>query len=354
MPGGSNDNPAPISLSKVDGDRVIDIHDISVILSYERGTTEPRFRHTKLREVATTSEFRTIQMLASHWTDADPNNRTGIVFDRIPDAYQTEDPDLPTNMTHWDPEPSTRDLTPKQLETCYWQARNHDGCFRTVTLLQHFFDLLPFDTPIRIRTASPVNHASGSSGTSAKKAPVEYVTLACRRKIVEFYITNVKHLTAAIVFPDNKTYITGATKTPHAVIGFSRPEEDIDTILDLSALQFGDAGRGYKGNDFFVFEPIQDYVSTRLPKYGESNTFKTAKVSEFIGPAPDDEFLIDVAQRAKKRWENRKQVPFCAYCGAPPRDGEQMAKCSGCKEVFYCSLEHQRNSWPFHKLFCKR
>ena len=35
---------------------VLELHDISLLLNYERASTEPRFRHTKLREV-TTNEF---------------------------------------------------------------------------------------------------------------------------------------------------------------------------------------------------------------------------------------------------------------------------------------------------------
>ncbi|KAF9042171.1 hypothetical protein BJ165DRAFT_1486023 [Panaeolus papilionaceus] len=255
-------------------------------------------------------------------------------------------------MIHWDPTTYVRNLTPKQLETYYWQARNHDGCFRTVTLLQHFFDLLPFDIPIRIRTAAPADLRSGE-GKSAKPAPVEYITPAYRRQIVEFYVNISKHLSASLVLPDNKAFITGGIKTPHAVIGFSPPAGSMDTILDLSSLQYGEVGRGYKGNDLFVFESIQDYVTTRLPKYGESNTIKTAKLSDLIGPAPDDDFLVDIALRAKRRWENRTQIPFCAYCGAPPKEGTQMERCSGCKKDFYCSSAHQLSAWSFHKLFCK-
>jgi hypothetical protein len=35
-----------------DTEEVLDLYDIAVLLNYERNTTEPRFRHTKLREVA--------------------------------------------------------------------------------------------------------------------------------------------------------------------------------------------------------------------------------------------------------------------------------------------------------------
>jgi hypothetical protein len=35
-----------------DPEELLDLYDIAVLLNYERNITEPRFRHTKLREVA--------------------------------------------------------------------------------------------------------------------------------------------------------------------------------------------------------------------------------------------------------------------------------------------------------------
>jgi hypothetical protein len=35
-----------------DSEEVLDLYDIAVLLNYERVTTEPRFRYTRLREVA--------------------------------------------------------------------------------------------------------------------------------------------------------------------------------------------------------------------------------------------------------------------------------------------------------------
>ncbi len=38
----------------------------------------------------------------------------------------------------------------------------------------------------------------------------------------------------------------------------------------------------------------------------------------------------------------------CNECGAPA-----SKKCAGCGSVFYCSVEHQKEDWSSHKLFCK-
>ncbi len=37
----------------------------------------------------------------------------------------------------------------------------------------------------------------------------------------------------------------------------------------------------------------------------------------------------------------------CAVCG-----GKAPHRCSGCKEVHYCSLDHQKANWKEHQLNC--
>ncbi|KAF5312995.1 hypothetical protein D9619_003611 [Psilocybe cf. subviscida] len=324
--------------------KVLELYDVALLLNYERGTTEPRFRHTKLREIATPgTNFRTVKIMAPEWTEA-AVPRTGLVFDRQkPPSDQTEEPDLSENIL---PEPVPhilQNLTPRDLETYYWQARNHDGCFSTVTLFQHFIDLLQ-DEYIRIRVRT----------VDGKNTRV-YTTLASDRLIVEMELFEPKHLTASIVIPDNQTYITGAdARSLHAVLGFASPGAKLDTILDLSALQFGsDAGRGGpKNHDLFVLEPIARY-DARLLKFATGNTFREAKLSGRIRDnAPNNAWLLEVAQRAKDRWDNRENVPWCGHCGAPPRGGQDLKKCSKCKNAYYCNAEHQAWAWPFHKHFC--
>ncbi|KAK0232705.1 hypothetical protein IW262DRAFT_1326278 [Armillaria fumosa] len=56
---------------------------------------------------------------------------------------------IPFNLAH---------LSSKELETIYWQARNHDACYKSVTLLQYFFEYYPLETNIRIRTSAGANY----------------------------------------------------------------------------------------------------------------------------------------------------------------------------------------------------
>ncbi|KDR68725.1 hypothetical protein GALMADRAFT_256547 [Galerina marginata CBS 339.88] len=319
-------------------ENVLDLYDISLLLNYERASTEPRFRQTKLREVATTDDFKTVRLLTPIWQEATVP-RTGLVFDRTrPPPKKRDEPDLPTNMLASPIPNNLKSLTPKELETYYWQARNHDGCFRTVTLFQHFIDLFPDFTRVRVRTVT-------------KDKPRTYSTLASDRVIVEFQLFEPANMTMAMVLPDNQTHISGGQPiVDHAVLGFSAPAANVDTILDLASLQFGDVGRGVKGRSLFVVEPIEQYVS-RLSKYANHHDFHQAKHSLRINDAPDSDWLREVAKKVKERWDNRINEHWCGHCGAPPL-GEDLKRCAPCKQAYYCNSEHQLAAWPFHKHFC--
>ncbi|EDR08335.1 uncharacterized protein LACBIDRAFT_294443 [Laccaria bicolor S238N-H82] len=204
-------------------------------------------------------------MLTHEWRNNPTNKqKTGFVFDRLP-PYSPEDdddpsapPDLPSTMLaprdpQWAAQPDLSYLTPFQLETFYWQARNHDACYKSVTLIQHFFALFPPDTQVRPRG----------------------VTLSWEEVM------------------------------DHAVVGFPNPsakagKEEAGMILDLASLQYGDVGRGCGGKSLFVLEDIDAY-GKRLGKFAEGNTFDDAKVSMAIGGSPWDGWLKRVAERVKDR-----------------------------------------------------
>ncbi|KZT31515.1 hypothetical protein SISSUDRAFT_1123771 [Sistotremastrum suecicum HHB10207 ss-3] len=235
--------------------------------------------------------------------------------------------------------PLLQHLTPKQLETYYWQARNHDGCFGTVALLQHFLDLFPMSIRLRVRVVE-------------KNKPHEYQILALQRKIIEFHLMDQKSLTLAAVLPDNKTYVSGSdSPIIHAVIGFPASNGGSMAVLDLASLQFGDVGRGFKGRGIFVLETVEDYLS-RLNQYATSNTFERAKWSDRMTDAPESDWLREVARRVKGRWDKRETVHWCGHCGAPPPHDRGLMMCKTCKRAYYCDAAHQLAAWPFHKHFC--
>ena len=317
----------------------LELHDISLLLNYERASTEPRFRHTKLREV-TTNQFSTIKFLTPVWEQV-TRPKIGFVFDRVkPTKSSRDDPDLASKMVPMNTPAILSHLSAKELETYYWQARNHDGCFTTVSLFQHFIDLFPESTQILVRRVD-------------KDKVLVYRTLASDRLIMEMELHEPRTVSMSVVVPDNQTYITGDDPTMvHAVLGFGPPGSSIDTILDLASLQFGDVGRGNKGRSLFVLESISQYTN-RLEKFAKSSNFNDPKLSQRIRGTPNEDWLRMVAHRTKERWEKRDSVPWCGHCGAPPLRDRDLKKCSKCKAAWYCDTDHQTAAWTFHKHFCK-
>ncbi|KAJ7651850.1 hypothetical protein B0H17DRAFT_958247 [Mycena rosella] len=313
---------------------ILDLYDLALLLNYERASAEPRFRYAKLREVASASSpFKTVVIPAPEWTDRTAP-KDGFIFDKIPSQKVNERylPDLPSNMLVTPiRNPSVRSLTPKQIETIYWQARGHDGCFKCIVLLQHFFDLYPEGVRIRVRT---------SSGA-------EFTTLASSRCILEMVLLGPKLMTMSCILP-SQIYITGDEDTMvHAVMGFTDSSSSAsDIILDMASLQFGDAGRGLGGRSTFVLESRSDF-GNRLNRIANSASF--TKTSARIRPCPDDGWLKPIAAKVKARWENRHAESWCGHCGSP---GPDLKKCSKCRDTSYCDAAPQVAAWPFHKKFC--
>lgn len=328
---------------------VFDLYDLALLLNYERASTEPRFRYTKLREIASqNAHYRTI--LApnpSIWTSHN-GPKDGFLFDRIePPTGSEDEPDLPWNMVPDYVPPLISYMTqlaPSRLETIYWQARGHDGCFKSAALLQHFFNLFrPSDPSVRIRLAD---------GT-------QYITKASTRAIIEFDLVKLKHLTVAIVSPTNMSYITGGADQAtfrHAVVAFG-PSKDgnLETILDMASMQFGDTGRGpgRNGKGTFVLESLDQYYD-RLESIAEGGD--SVRTSFLITEDPDpayEAWTKEVAKKVKDRWEKRKENHWCGHCGSPLANGPGLKRCSGCREAYYCDREHQKMAWSsYHKRWC--
>lgn len=48
--------------------------------------------------------------------------------------------------------------------------------------------------------------------------------------------------------------------------------------------------------------------------------------------------------------KERMEVGPCRVCDKT----EKTFRCAGCKVVFYCGKEHQKEDWPLHKAICKK
>ncbi|GMH54923.1 hypothetical protein TL16_g01782 [Triparma laevis f. inornata] len=58
---------------------------------------------------------------------------------------------------------------------------------------------------------------------------------------------------------------------------------------------------------------------------------------------------MEPSQSSSKPAAAAKPAPYCAFpgCKVPP-----TKTCSRCKETQYCSREHQKEHWRFHKKIC--
>jgi hypothetical protein len=108
----------------------LDLHELAVLANYERASTDPRFRHAKLREVAFDSHFRTVKTANASGAPGEDQGdmpSRAFFFDQPEDVDENER-DLPANMMHsgWDETP----LGTKEMETIYWEMHGHDGCYK--------------------------------------------------------------------------------------------------------------------------------------------------------------------------------------------------------------------------------
>jgi hypothetical protein len=274
-------------------------------------------------------------------------SKTALLFLRskesVDETHTTEDnmiPDLPSNMLN-DPVPaSLAHLSTYDLETLYWQARGHDGCYKSIALLQLFFDQYNEIQPLRVRTTTGE----------------EFITTIGRRVIIEWELMAPKQVTLVAVRVGSEStaisYITGILDTMlHAISGFSTLDgENVSAVLDLASMQYGEVGRGRKSKEAFALESL-DHFYDRLEKIAGGNDALKTKTSRRISNYPDGEWLEDVAKRVKTRWDARDTDPWCGHCGAPSLAGIKLKKCALCR-VHYCNAAHQKAAWPFHKQFC--
>ncbi|KAJ6501577.1 hypothetical protein C8R47DRAFT_1107920 [Mycena vitilis] len=335
-------------MTKPSEDAPLDLYSIALLLNYESASADIRFRNTKLWDFASGStpfavtDDEKVAGYLPEWTAySGPGTKDGFIFSRDPAG--ATGPDLPSTMLPSRVPAHLKHLTQKQLETIFWQARGHDGCYRSVALLDHFFKLVSPDISVSVRIPN------GQS----------FVVPAASRVILELKLVQPKRMTVSIIQGvGGAIHINGDEGTmDHAVVGFPAPAStsyildvrDISTVLDLSSLQFGDAGRGVRGRSTFVLESL-DAFNKRVENIARGALNHKISLAFRKGPPPNiDEWIRAAAGRAKERWEARDTKPWCGHCGAP---SETLRKCTSCQRESYCDEAHQFAAWPFHKHFC--
>jgi hypothetical protein len=91
----------------------------------------------------------------------------------------------------------------------------------------------------------------------------------------------------------------------------------------------------------------QDEHNTRLgfTSLGTIDPVPFFFLQEKLGPKVENLVALDMEKLATCSASLFHLSPFCCVCGT----GKGLRRCSGCKEVCLCSVEHQKQDWALHR-----
>ena len=337
----------------------IDLHDLAAILLHEWSLFEERFLHSKLVEVTN----------GSHPTKALPDHvnlpiLTSLLLGGRPcRAYFLQDENIPDTpptdafaFKHKDYTSRTQ-FSETDIESMFWEIKNHDRGFVLANAMQLVLDSLPASTNVRIRT---------SQGYS----------LVCPAQ--EFAIANLD------VLPHRTCYIANITKLPppaeptqiglsqfvtgengdfpwvYLVFGgpgvaHSEAEFDGRVALDLASPLL--AGMRGLGEECFSLEKMYDYHTKCIPRGGEempTDMYLSGRIGSVRQPKRPEQvqLAMELAERVKGRVTRKMSggEKSCGYCG---KNGPKF-KCNRCKAALYCDGRCQTMGWKYHKRWCKQ
>ncbi|KAH8784392.1 hypothetical protein BGZ57DRAFT_974008 [Hyaloscypha finlandica] len=295
----------------------IPLRTLTILLNYERCIADLRFRGCKL--------FNS--------TFADPTLIDNMASDNL--MHQTILPRKPASVKQVHLHafriesdqvtgtPSTNDIIDRnapldvqalpfaQRELIYHESRGHDGCYKAIELYQHFFELCP-----------PVSTGMKVGGSTSGKGG---------------------------------TIVTGLDQESlHSALGFAAPGMgNVDFVVDMTRMQWGEAGRGSLGELYYLgsvagYYRAMENVCDDIEEVGYGATH--------VAPSIHTDAMKSCASRVWERWENRDTEGWCDYCGGPDSSERRLLNCSACKEtkVRYCCKEHQKAGWKLHKFTCEK
>lgn len=150
------------------------------------------------------------------------------------------------------------------------------------------------------------------------------------------------------------TIVTGRdNQSLHSAFGFASPSSgNVEFVVDMTRMQWGEAGRGQFGELYYLgsLDEYYDIMNNVCDGIVELEIGAT-----HVAPSSHTEAMAACAKRVWERWENRDKEGWCDYCdvGASER---RLSNCSGCRQtkVRYCCKEHQASAWKLHKFTCEK
>ena len=330
----------------------VDLHDLATILLRERLLSEPRFKHSHLREINDGSAPRTI---LAHTPlpvlDDLPENTPHLAFFLVENASEIprirEPPEVTRTGGNYVP-------SEMELEMYFWGIRHHNSGYTLVHAMQLVLDGLPTTTKLRIRTSQGHFLTVPASSFSIVEVPITALT--------NTYICNMKpqenpdsdgHTRLSLT-----QHVTGGNGSfPWVYILFggdgvaNAEQQSSRVVLDLVSPMLCFRGLG---GEIFSMECMEEY-HTKLLSQGalEGRPFKHSNRIMFrpsdVQPEEDSE-VVPLSDRVLTRLSKIMEgETFCAYCG------KEMAKslCTVCRKVRYCDKKCQTKGWKYHKTWCK-
>ncbi|TDL17260.1 hypothetical protein BD410DRAFT_776398 [Rickenella mellea] len=331
----------------------IDLHDLATVLLRERLLTEPRFKNCRLREVNDGS--RPLDCLPPHLhlqaMEAMPIPRAAYF---LLDDSETEEIETGQTSTVTDViEPSTfkhpnftststSPLSDTELETIFWQCKDHDSGYVLAHSMQIVLDSFPESTKLCVQTSRGLSIVCGAHEFWIVESPIK---LHQPSFICKSTTGTQPQLGPAIV-----GYVLDELPLVCLIFGGEEAAEystDIygRVMLDLAAPMLGMRGLG---GEIFAMERLRDYQHEILSRVAYE--YDELRHSGRIRSPPDSQKLEEanqLANRVRARLEKIMEgtETFCGYCGKV----NPAMRCFRCKQTQYCTDACQNNAWKYHK-----
>lgn len=259
-----------------------------------------------------------------------------------------------TNFIHQNADQAVKNPNPSALEHIFQVTKSLGLCSDASKLFVEFAELCSTNQEISIQLG----------GEDSMTMPIQ----SCQ--LQEFMVILPK--TTIVTSVKNGLWSSGGSKPAdakgegHIIIKIPLSISDKEQeyyVLDMTSMQYGKAtGRGIHGEPYFLGRETEwkdrmgkycDKVEPRGP-FEPLNSSKTEIERQLANSV-----IRRCARTVLDRWQNREEIPFCAYCGVAQRTfshGERLLEpCLACgdnKNVWYCCNDHRQFDEQLHQLSC--
>lgn len=140
----------------------------------------------------------------------------------------------------------------------------------------------------------------------------------------------------------------------HGILAFPCPgrKDKQQFVVDMTRMEYGDAGRGTYGENYFL-GTLDGYMKSMRRICVDPELVNTWDACHTALGSEAETRMKACAKRVWERWQNRESEGWCEHCG---KGGKELKRCRGCRmaKVWWCCREHQLAGWTLHKHTCER